>query len=114
MSTYQDLLARKAELEKQRAQLERELSESRRAVRSEVIAQIKALMAEHQLTLADLVSAAGSKSAGRTGKSASGKRKVAAKYRHPATGESWSGRGIMPKWLQRSLAEGKTREDFAV
>lgn len=114
MSTYQDLLAQKAELEKQRAQLELELSESRRAARSEVIAQVKALMAEHQLTLADLGGTAGSNSVGRTSKSASGKRKVAAKYRNAATGESWSGRGIMPKWLERSLAEGKTREDFAV
>ncbi len=35
------------------------------------------------------------------------------KYRGPQ-GETWSGRGLMPKWLSVLVAQGKTREDFAV
>jgi DNA-binding protein H-NS len=34
---------------------------------------------------------------------------VAAKYRDPLTGASWSGRGRAPKWI-----EGKSRADFLV
>ena len=36
------------------------------------------------------------------------------KYRNPETGETWSGRGLMPKWLQAATAEGKTLVDFEV
>jgi DNA-binding protein H-NS len=38
---------------------------------------------------------------------------VAAKYRGPG-GESWSGRGLMPRWLSALVAQGKTKEDFAI
>ena len=38
---------------------------------------------------------------------------VAAKYRSP-TGEEWSGRGRMPKWLQVAEAEGKSRDEFLI
>ena len=37
---------------------------------------------------------------------------IKAKYRNPATGESWSGRGLQPKWIQVALADGKRLEDF--
>jgi len=38
---------------------------------------------------------------------------VAAKYRGPA-GESWSGRGLTPRWLASLLAQGRTKEEFAI
>ena len=38
---------------------------------------------------------------------------VAAKYVGP-DGESWSGRGLTPRWLTALLVDGKSREDFAV
>ena len=38
---------------------------------------------------------------------------VAAKFRGP-NGETWSGRGLMPRWLSALVAQGQTREDFAV
>ena len=38
---------------------------------------------------------------------------VEAKFRGP-NGESWSGRGLMPKWMQALVAEGKSKQDFAV
>lgn len=38
---------------------------------------------------------------------------VAAKYFGP-NGESWSGRGLTPRWLTALLVDGKSREDFAV
>ncbi len=38
---------------------------------------------------------------------------VAAKFRGP-NGESWSGRGLMPRWLSALVAQGKSKEDFAI
>src|ERR1700733_15140274 len=40
--------------------------------------------------------------------------KVAAKYRHPKTGETWSGRGGTAGWLAREIKAGKKREDFLI
>jgi len=41
---------------------------------------------------------------------------VNVKYRNPMTGETWSGRGLMPKWLQVATAPGtgRTLVDYAV
>ena len=38
---------------------------------------------------------------------------VPAKYRGP-NGETWSGRGLTPRWLTALLINGKTKEDFAI
>ncbi|MNX91908.1 H-NS histone family protein [compost metagenome] len=42
------------------------------------------------------------------------KRAVAPKYRHPQTGETWSGRGKAPRWLAAEEAAGATRESFLI
>jgi len=36
------------------------------------------------------------------------------KYRDPATGQTWSGRGLQPKWIKAALANGKALADFAL
>jgi DNA-binding protein H-NS len=101
MPKLTDLLAQKADLEQQIEQAQRE-------ERGAAIAQIKALMAEHGLTAADL--AARRRTAAKSGAG----RKVAAKYRNKATGETWSGRGLQPRWLKAALGSGKKLSDFAV
>lgn len=113
MSNYQELLAQKAALEKQAAELEKQLQEARRAERAAVINQIKSLLSEHGLTVADLglKSGAGPKAAGAAGSTG---RKVAPKYRNNETGETWTGRGLQPKWIQAAVAAGKKLEDFAI
>ena len=40
-------------------------------------------------------------------------RKVAPKYRGPG-GETWAGRGAMPRWMAEAIKEGKNREDFLI
>jgi DNA-binding protein H-NS len=100
MSDLKDLLAKRAALEKQIAQAQRE-------ERAGAIAQIKSLMAAHGLTAADL-----GKHAGKAVSKAGGK--VAPKFRNKATGETWSGRGLQPRWLKAALASGKKLGDFAV
>ena len=104
MSNLADLIAQKAALEQQ-------IAEARRAARAGAIAQIKSLMAEHGLTLADL----GGKAVAPA--PAGGPRKggkVPAKYRDPETGSTWSGRGLHPKWLRAALARGRKLSDFAL
>lgn len=38
---------------------------------------------------------------------------VPAKYRGP-NGETWSGRGLMPRWLTALLSQGRKKEEFAI
>ncbi len=38
---------------------------------------------------------------------------VAAKFRGP-NGESWTGRGLMPRWLTALVAQGRQKEEFAI
>ena len=40
-------------------------------------------------------------------------RKVAPKYRGP-NGETWSGRGLKPRWLTAAMNEGKELQDFLI
>lgn len=111
MATYQELVAQKNALEKQRSDLEKQINDALRSERSGVIAQIKTLMAEHGITVADLTI-----KPTRQGKSApaEGVRKVAPKFCDPATGDAWSGRGLQPKWLRAALANGRKIEEFAI
>ena len=41
-------------------------------------------------------------------------KKVKAKYRHPKTGEEWSGRGGVAKWLAAEIKAGKKKEAFLI
>jgi DNA-binding protein H-NS len=106
MSKLADLMAQKAALEKQ-------IAEAQTQERASAIAQIKDLMAQYGLSAADL----GGKSVPAKPSGKKGPRtgsKVPAKYRDPATGQAWSGRGLHPKWLQAALAQGRKLSDFAV
>lgn len=38
--------------------------------------------------------------------------RLAPKYRHPATGETWTGRGMAPKWVQVYVARGGRLDDL--
>jgi DNA-binding protein H-NS len=99
VASLQDLLA-------QRAAIEKQIIETQRNERNDAIAKVRALMAEYGLTTADI-----------SAKSATAKpvaRKVAPKFRNPQTGETWSGRGLQPKWLKAALEEGKKLSDFAL
>lgn len=42
-----------------------------------------------------------------------GGKPAPAKFRGP-NGETWSGRGLMPRWLAALVAQGKSKEEFAI
>ena len=104
MTSLQDLLAQRAELEKQ-------IADAQREEHTTAIAKVRALMAEHGLTAADLTAKA---SAPRAAGAAKSGGKVEPKYRNAATGETWTGRGLQPKWLKAAVAGGAKLEDFAI
>jgi DNA-binding protein H-NS len=99
------------ELLAQRAELEKQIAETQRAERADAVAQVRTLMAQFGLTLADI----GAKPVAAPKRAEPPVRtKVAAKYRNPATGETWSGRGLKPRWLSAALGAGRALSDFAV
>jgi DNA-binding protein H-NS len=104
MASLQELIA-------QKEALEREIEKTRNQDRGEAIAKVRALMDQYGLTLADLSAKLSAKSSKpRAGKG----NKVAAKYRNAATGETWSGRGLQPKWLKAALASGRKLSEFTL
>ena len=84
MATYKELRA-------QIDELRRQANEARLAEQAVVLDQIRTLIIEHKLLPSDL--GLGMPSKRRT-------TSVAAKYRDPSTGATWSGRGRTPKWIQ--------------
>ena len=100
MASYQELSAQIASL-MQRAEAQR------RAEVATVIRDIRARMAEYGITVADLDGGIGPRGSRRG-------QTVAVKYRNAVTGETWTGRGKMPRWLAAEVAKGRTKEHFAV
>ena len=97
-TSYKDLL-------QQREALEKAIADARQREVSDAVSRVRALVAEYGLTSHDVFPA------GRAAKSAGTKStgKVAPKYRDPATGQTWTGRGKAPKWI-----DGKDRAAFTI
>jgi DNA-binding protein H-NS len=93
------------ELLQQREALEKAIADARHRELSDAVAKTRALVAEYGLTAQDIFPS------GRAAKAAGTKvtTKVAPKYRDPATGQTWTGRGKAPKWI-----EGKDRAAFTI
>ncbi|MYN09974.1 H-NS histone family protein [Pseudoduganella aquatica] len=96
MTTYQEYQAKIAELQNLAESVRREELNSAKE-------KIAAIMREHGLSLADLAGTA------KPAKVSKPRAPVPMKYRDPATGQSWTGRGRAPKWL-----EGKSKEEFLI
>lgn len=112
MATLKELLA-------QRAALEKQIKETQTTERSQAIAQIRSLMAEYGLTIAELQQSPSGRKGRKTsargaGKPAAPKAKVPAKFRDTATGNTWSGRGLQPNWLKAALAAGRSLDEFRI
>jgi DNA-binding protein H-NS len=105
VATLQELMAQKEALDKQ-------IEQTKHQERGAAVEKVRALMAEYGLTVADLGGKSGPAKPGKKAKA--GGTKVAAKYRNASTGESWSGRGLQPRWLKAALASGRKISDFAV
>ncbi|MDL2338609.1 MAG: H-NS histone family protein [Pseudomonadota bacterium] len=102
MSTLKELLDRKAALD-------REIESTRKEEHADAIDKVKALMQEYGLTVSDISVKATTRQS-----SATKGGKVAAKYRNKETGETWSGRGLQPKWLKAALSAGRQLSEFTI
>jgi len=96
MTTYQEYQAKIAELQKA-------AENARKNEIAQAKEQIAGIMREYGLTLADL--GPGVKAA----KPVKPRAPVPMKYRDDKTGQTWTGRGRAPKWL-----EGRKKEDFLI
>ncbi|MDO5623979.1 MAG: H-NS histone family protein [Pseudomonadota bacterium] len=96
MSSYKQLLQEQKELAVR-------VEEARKQEIADAVTKVRNIVEEFALTQKD-VFPSGRKSAGPRTAS-----KVAPKYRNPATGQTWTGRGKAPKWI-----EGQNREQFAI
>lgn len=100
MSNLDQLLQRQAELQK-------EIDAVRNAERAGAIAQAKELVLKYDLTARELGISGAKKVPGT-------RSAVAPKYRDPATGNTWSGRGKQPRWLRDAEQRGQSRDSFLI
>ncbi len=114
------------EIQGQIEKLQKQASEIKAREFDKTVQEILVKMEAFGITLKDLQpgKSRGAKSLLKTGavakstvakakKKEKGTSVVAAKYRGPA-GETWSGRGLMPRWMAALVAQGKSKEEFAI
>jgi DNA-binding protein H-NS len=90
------------ELLKQQQMLVQQIEDARRNEIAEVLAKIRAQVQQYSLTANDIFPGGGRRRGRALGK-------VAPKYRDPATGKTWTGRGKAPKWI-----EDQKRDQFLI
>lgn len=90
MTTYKELLAQKAELDKQ-------IAAAQKLAAKQALEDVRATIQEFGFSVQQVFPWTPEK------------KKAPAKYMDPNTGKTWSGRGKTPKWLQ-----GKDLTQFAV
>lgn len=98
MATYKELL-------KQQEALALQIEEARKREIADAVDKVRALVNDYGLT-ADDVFPSGRRTATKSARSGG---KVAPKYRDPSTGQTWTGRGKAPKWI-----EGQDRDRFLI
>ena len=91
-----------AEYVEQIAKLQSLAEAARKDELSGAIKTIKDLMQLHGITVEDLAG-------GNRAKAVKAKGSVPAQFKNPETGETWTGRGRAPRWL-----DGKDREQFRI
>ena len=85
---------------------EKALKDRQSSKRKEVIAQIKELAASIGVTVEIQE---GDKKTERKSS------KVAARYSNPSnSSQTWTGRGLAPKWMQELLASGRDKSEFEI
>lgn len=83
-----------------RDQLDREIAQKEKAARADALAQISHLVHVFNFSVDDLKPAFAKAKQSHKAAQAQAGRKVSAKYRDPATGAEWTGRGKAPTWIR--------------
>jgi DNA-binding protein H-NS len=102
-----------AELQALIAEAQQQLVEKQKTMRKEVMAQIKELAASIGATVEIKFDQQTERSGERKRGGQTGK--VAAKYQNPSNPEeTWTGRGVAPKWMQELLDSGRNKDEFLI
>lgn len=103
MSSYQEILS-------QIEDLKRKAEGARQQEMAGAIAEIKRLMAQFGITADELGVSSARSGAGKSKSRGS----VAAKYRDPISGKTWTGRGRRPGWVVALEGQGKSLDDCRI
>jgi DNA-binding protein H-NS len=106
MTIIKDLMAKRAELDAQAAELDRQIEEVRLSEIKDAIVRVKTIITEFKLSVNDVFDVP---HIGKKRKASKSGSPVKAKFRDPASGKTWSGRGKNPKWL-----DGKDKAQFLI
>ena len=93
------------ELMRQAAELQAQANEIFAIRKAEKVEHVKAMMQEHGITLADLFPAKKPRIRPTVGKP---------RYRDPATGLTWTGKGRKPAWVHEFQRRGGSMEQVAI
>ncbi len=91
-----------------------EVQAERIARRNKTLGTIANLMKKHGVSVGELRSALTGGGRGAKGGRRGRRRKVPVMYRHPKTGETWSGRGRAARWIAAAEKAGHKRTEFLV
>lgn len=100
------------EIQNQIAALQKQAEDIKAQEFDKTVQEIQEKMAAFDITIADLQGVRG-RTRKAVAKSTKSANPAPAKYRGP-NGETWSGRGLMPRWLVALVAQGQTKEAFAI
>lgn len=118
MSTLLSIQAQIADLQQKAAQIKSKEYAS-------TLADIQAKMKAFGITVADLKAALNKPTAGRKGRKVAAEKpsskrssklagvKVEPKYRN-TDGQTWTGRGVAPKWVSEAIAAGRSKDEFLI
>ena len=95
------------DIQRQIAELQAQAQEIKASEFNEKLAMVKETMSAYGITIEHLE--------GKPAKAERAKSKTPApaKYTGP-NGESWSGRGLMPRWLTALVNDGHTKEEYLI
>ena len=113
IDTRQSLLEERNALQAKLADVESKIREAQQGERKKAVEAIRDLMAKFGISAADLSDGTRAPKRQQAGDVAE-RAKVAPKFRNGTSGETWSGRGLQPKWLKAAIAEGKSLDDFRI
>lgn len=111
METYS---AAKQKIEKEILRLQRQMKTLKVKQRRPIITSIVRSMQDNEITIEELTQALESTKKRGTKGVAQSKSVLPPKYRNPATGDTWTGRGRPPRWILDADAAGKARDSFLI
>lgn len=112
--------ALKLKIEKEIVKLQKKAHDLQAKRRNPIITSIIRSMTDYDITPEEIAAAyhkrggkaSTPKTAAKTASKPATKRTVPVKYRHPKTGECWTGRGKAPRWITAAETAGENRESF--